>query len=79
MTFKEWIIDLFKDERGSISVKPVIAFLGSLILFGTTFANSFSPKEVAPSADLVHACMIVVLAGMGGDTLDKFSHKKKED
>jgi hypothetical protein len=79
MTFKEWVIDLFKDERGSISVKPVIAFIGSLILFGTTFANSFSHQDVAPSADLVHACMIVVLAGMGGDTIDKFSHKKKDD
>ena len=30
MTFKQWIIELFKDERGSISVKPVIAFIGAL-------------------------------------------------
>ena len=32
MNFKEWIIDLFKDERGAISVKPVIAFIGALFL-----------------------------------------------
>ena len=25
MNFKQWVIDLFKDERGSTSVKPVIA------------------------------------------------------
>ena len=79
MTFRDWVIDLFKDERGSTSVKPLIAFLGSLILFTTTFVNSFSHADFAPSESLVNACMIVVLAGMGGDTLDKFSHKKKED
>jgi hypothetical protein len=79
MNFRDWVVDLFKDERGSTSVKPLIAFLGSIVLFVTTFVNSFSHADFAPSEGLVNACMIVVLAGMGGDTLDKFSHKKKED
>ena len=82
MTFKEWIIDLFKDERGAISVKPVIAFIGALFLCGTMLANSFSNKDFAPSPELVNAVMVITAIGMGADTLDKFTKKgddKKEE
>jgi hypothetical protein len=78
MTFKEWVIDLFKDERGAISVKPVIAFVGALFLCGTMLANSFSVEHFKPAAELVNAVMIITAIGMGADTLDKFSTKKKE-
>ena len=77
MTFKEWVIDLFKDERGTISVKPVIAFVGALFLCGTMLANSFSHKEFAPSPELVNAVMVITAIGMGADTLDKFTKKDK--
>lgn len=79
MTFKQWIIEIFKDERGSISVKPVIAFMGSLFLCITMILNSFSHADFAPSAELVNAVMIITGIGMGADTLDKFSHKKKDE
>ncbi len=79
MTFKQWIIELFKDERGSISVKPVIAFIGALFLCITMMLNSFSHADFAPSPELVNAVMIITGIGMGADTLDKFSHKKKEE
>jgi hypothetical protein len=75
MTFKEWVIDLFKDERGAISVKPVIAFFGALFLCITMLANSYSSKEIAPSDKLVDAVMIITAIGMGADTVDKFSKK----
>jgi hypothetical protein len=78
MTFKEWIIDLFKDERGAISVKPVIAFFGALFLCGTMLVNSFSHGDIKPSAELVNAVMVITAIGMGADTLDKFTHKKDE-
>jgi ATP/ADP translocase len=78
MTFKEWVISLFKDERGAISVKPVIAFIGALFLCGTMLANSFSEEHFKPAAELVNAVMIITAIGMGADTLDKFSTKKKE-
>ena len=78
MTFKEWCISLFKDERGAISVKPVIAFVGALFLCGTMLANSFSEEHFKPAAELVNAVMIITAIGMGADTLDKFSTKKKE-
>ena len=79
MTFKKWIIEIFKDERGSISVKPVIAFMGALFLCVTMVLNSFSHADFAPSPDLVNAVMIITGIGMGADTLDKFTHKKTEE
>ena len=81
MTFKEWVIDLFKDERGAISVKPVIAFVGALFLCGTMLVNSFSHADFAPSPELVNAVMVITAIGMGADTLDKFTKKggKKDE
>jgi hypothetical protein len=79
MQFKEWIVDLFKDERGSTSIKPVVALIGALFLCGTMLANSFSTENIKPSNDLVNAVMVITAIGMGADTLDKFSSKKKDD
>lgn len=79
MTFKQWILDLFKDERGSTSIKPVIAFIGALFLCGTMTANSFTHGDIRPSDALVEAVMIITAIGMGADTLDKFSFKKKSE
>jgi hypothetical protein len=79
MTFKNWLVDLFKDERGSTSVKPLIAFIGSLFLCITMTINSFSHSDFAPSDNLVNAVLVITAIGMGADTLDKFSHKKNVD
>ena len=79
MTFKQWVIELFKDERGSISIKPVVAFIGSLFLCSTMLVNSFSEEHFKPAAELVNAVMVITAIGMGADTIDKFSHKKKEE
>lgn len=79
MTFKEWIIDLFKDERGTISIKPVVAFIGALFLCGTMFANSFTEEHFKPADKLVDAVMIITAIGMGADTIDKFTKKGSDD
>lgn len=78
MNFKQWVVDLFKDERGSTSIKPIIACVGALFLCGTMLVNSFTHGDIKPSAELVDAVMIITAIGMGADTLDKFSHKKKD-
>ena len=72
MTFKNWIVDLFKDERGSTSVKPLIAFMGSLFLCVTMTINSFSHSDFAPSDNLVNALLFITAIGMGSDSLDIF-------
>jgi hypothetical protein len=79
MNFKQWIVDLFKDERGSTSIKPVVAFIGTLFLCGTMTANSFSEEHFKPADSLVDAVMIITAIGLGADSLDKFSKKKPEE
>ena len=79
MNFKKWIIDLFKDERGSTSVKPVIAIMGALFLCVTMTVNSFSHGDMKPADTLVDAVMIITAIGMGADSLDKFSMKGKKE
>ena len=76
MTFKKWIIQLFKDERGSVSIKPVVAFIGALFLCITMIINSFSHEDFKPAESLVNAVMVITCIGLGADSIDKFSHKK---
>jgi len=77
MTFKQWIIDLFKDERGSTSIKPLVAFIGTMFLCVTMTLNSFSHEDFKPADSLVDAVMIITAIGLGADSLDKFSKKSK--
>jgi len=79
MNFKQWLVDLFKDERGSTSIKPVIAFIGALFLCGTMLVNSFSEEHFKPVDTLVDAVMIITAIGMGADTIDKFTKKAPAD
>jgi hypothetical protein len=79
MTFKNWVIDLFKDERGSTSIKPVIAFIGCVFLCCTMLINSLTHENFQPSDSLVDAVLIITAIGMGADTLDKFSYKRKNE
>ena len=79
MKFSQWIVELFKDERGSISIKPVVAFIGALFLCGTMLANSFTEDHFKPADSLVNAVMVVTAIGLGADSIDKFSHKKTEE
>lgn len=75
MNFKQWIIDLFKDERGSTSVKPVVAFTGTLFLCVSMVLNSYTHKDFEPAESLVNAVLVITAIGMGADTVDKFTKK----
>jgi Trk-type K+ transport system membrane component len=79
MNFKQWIIDLFKDERRSTSIKPLVAFIGTMFLCVTMTLNSFSHENFKPADSLVDAVMIITAIGLGADSLDKFSKKKSEE
>jgi hypothetical protein len=79
MNFKQWIIDLFKDERKSTSIKPLVAFIGTMFLCVTMTLNSFSHENFKPADSLVDAVMIITAIGLGADSLDKFSKKKPEE
>ena len=77
MNFKQWIIDLFRDERGSTSIKPVIALIGTLFLCAVLTATSVN-KDITPEDNVVNAVLVITAIGMGADTLDKFSFKKAD-
>ena len=78
MTFGQWVVELFKDERGMISIKPVVAFMGAVFLCGTMLWNSFRTQDIAPADSLTNAVMVIVAIGLGADSLDKFSLKGKK-
>lgn len=75
--FTRWVTELTKDERGNVSVKPVIAVMGAVFLCVTMAANSLSHKEINPSDALIDAVVIITAIGMGADSLDKFSLRSK--
>ena len=75
MTFKDWIIELFKDERGSTSIKPVIAILGAICLCVTLVLNISSKNSLTPADNIVNAIMVITAVGMGADSIDKFTKK----
>ena len=76
---KNWIVELFKDERGVASIKPVAAAICTIFLCVTMVINSFSHGDIKPSEELVDAVMFIALIGMGSDTFDKFSTRPRKE
>lgn len=76
MTFREWCLELMRDERGAVSIKPVVAIVGTLILCTSLMISAFSNKSIEFSDTLVNAIMVITCIGLGADTFDKFSYKR---
>lgn len=71
---KEWITKLV-GVGDEVSSKRVIGVLGAIVLFGTLVANSFSPKDIAPSKELVEAVEYITIAMFFGTAIEKFAKK----
>jgi hypothetical protein len=69
------LIEMFKGQAGEISSKRVVGIVGAVVLFGTMIANSFSPLDIAPSAELVSAVEWVTILCLGFTSVEKFSKK----
>lgn len=78
MTLKQWLIDLFKDERGVTSVKPFIALLGVTALIIAMIINLVNHNTNTVDGNLIDAVVVVTVVAMTGDTVDKFSLTKKK-
>lgn len=74
-TKKNFLTSLLSDESGQQSTKRVLAISGTLFLCVTMMLNSFSSEEIKPSAELVSAVELIVIACIGATSLDKFSRK----
>lgn len=71
---KDWLIKLF-GTGDEVSSKRVIGTLGALVLFSTMVANSFSPKDISPSKELVEAVEYITIAMFFGTAIEKFAKK----
>ena len=71
---KQWVTKLL-GTGDDVSSKRVIGVLGAIVLFGTMVANSFSPKDVAPSKELVEAVEYLTIAMFFGTAIEKFAKK----
>jgi len=76
VSLKTWVINLFEDERGMTSIKPVIAFLGAVFLCVSMIINGIHPAY-EPADFFVEAIMIITAIGMGADSIDKFSTSRR--
>ena len=74
MVVKEWVKSLLSID-GEVSSKRVIGILGAVVLFTTMIANSFSPKDIAPSKELVEAVEYITIAMFFGTAIEKFAKK----
>lgn len=70
---KEFLKQMLLDESDSPSTKRIIALLGSVVLFATTFVNSFSEVHIAPSSDLITGVVTVICVSLGATSLDKYT------
>lgn len=75
MKTKDILVEMMRDERGNVSVKPVLGFLLGLTLGVTLVINTIHPKEYQPSEGLIWGVVAVVVACIGADTADKYSVK----
>ena len=70
-------MEMFKGDKGEVSSKSVVGIVGALILFTTMVLNVMSPKDIAPSKDLISAVQFVVIACLGFTSIDKFANKNE--
>jgi hypothetical protein len=74
MGFISWLQDLFRDERGSTSIKPVVGLICALTLCVILFINCYK-SDLKLEDVIVNAVLLLAIVGIGADTVDKFSIK----
>jgi hypothetical protein len=74
LSFISWLQDLFRDERGSTSIKPVVGLICALTLCIILFINCYK-SDLKLEDVIVNAVLLLAIVGIGADTVDKFSLK----
>lgn len=74
LSFGSSLRELFKDERGSISIKPVVGLICTLTLCSILFLNCYK-SDMQLEDVLVNSVLLLAIVGIGADTVDKFSLK----
>ena len=71
---KDWLVKLF-GTSDEVSSKRVIGTIGAVVLFTTMVINSFSPRDISPSKELVEAVEYITIAMFFGTAIEKFAKK----
>jgi hypothetical protein len=66
-------------EKNEPSSKRFVGIVGSITLFGTLFANSFSHLEQAPSESLVNAVALLSFGALGITGAERIFSKKESN
>jgi fluoride ion exporter CrcB/FEX len=66
-------------EKNEPSSKRFVGIVGSMTLFGTLFANSFSHLEQAPSEALVNAVALLSFGALGITGAERIFSKKESN
>ena len=75
---KQFILSLFADENGVISMKRLCGLLCTVALCTTMYLDSFT-AATAPSTALVDAVALLAFGCLGLSTADKVFGKRKEE
>lgn len=68
-----WVKGIFNDEKGNPSSKRIVGVMCAMALCVTMYHNSFSPKDQAPSAELVDAVAMLAFGCLGLASVDKLT------
>jgi hypothetical protein len=71
---KDWLVKLF-GTSDEVSSKRVIGTIGAVVLFTAMVINSFSPRDISPSKELVEAVEYITIAMFFGTAIEKFAKK----
>jgi len=74
---KDWIIGLFKDEKGTPSSKRFIGVTAGLTLCASLLINLFTSYPVDHT--IVQTVGLLAFGCLGLSTVDKFTKKKDSD
>lgn len=77
MKFVSFIGGLFKDEKGSVSMKRLCGLVCTLTLCATLYVNSFTESHFAPSTPLVDAVALLAFGCLSLTSAEKIMKKKE--
>lgn len=77
MKLINFIGELFKNEKGSVSMKRLCGLVCTLTLCATLYANSFTEEHFNPSTPLVDAVALLAFGCLGLTSVEKIMKKKE--
>ena len=75
MKLINFIGELFKDEKGCVSMKRLCGLICTLTLCATLYVNSFTEEHFAPSVPLIQAVSLLAFGCLSLTAVEKIMKK----